>query len=306
MGNARYDRDEYRSYASASTLRGDGSRKSAEEVFTNRRLKDSLNPALFEFRESCDSEANPNSRPIIMAVDVTGSMGMIADYIAGKGLGDLMEGILDTSPVADPHLMFMAVGDVMSDSAPLQVSQFEPDIRIAQQLVDIFLEGRGGGNNTESYDLPWYFAAKRTKIDCFDKRGKKGYLFTMGDEMPPNGLTIRDLSRVFGPGLAEQKDYTAAELLEMAKEKYEVFHILVEEGSYARRRPGRVYDQWFSLMGNRVIGLSKHKHISEVVLAVIRVNEGEDPQLVINSYPNCADVINHALFPNFNQRGDQR
>ena len=30
---------------------------------------------------------------------------------------------------------------------------------------------------------------KKTSIDCFEKRGKKGYLFTIGDEQLPPTLT---------------------------------------------------------------------------------------------------------------------
>lgn len=61
---------------------------------------------------------------------------------------------------------------------------FEADIRIARQLEKLWLEKGGGGNCCESYTLPWYFAALHTAIDWFEKRGQKGYLFTVGDELP--------------------------------------------------------------------------------------------------------------------------
>ena len=71
--------------------------------------------------------------------DVTGSMGMIADALARKGLGTMVEEILARKPVSDPHIMCMGIGDVLYDRAPLQVTQFEADIRIAEQLEKLWL-----------------------------------------------------------------------------------------------------------------------------------------------------------------------
>ena len=42
---------------------------------------------------------------------------------------------------------------------------------------------------TSSRTTSVYFAAMHTKIDSFIKRGKKGYLFTIGDEPVPGDLT---------------------------------------------------------------------------------------------------------------------
>jgi hypothetical protein len=300
MGSGSFSHDAYRSYASATTVNAaTGARKSAAEVFRNRSVVKALDPRNVTLRESCDSEDNPESRAIIIGLDVTGSMGMIADQMAGEKLGVLMGGILDTQPVKNPHLMIMALGDVRHDRNPLQVSQFEADIRIAQQLTEVYLEGGGGGNDSESYDLPWYFAATRTAIDCFKKRGEKGYLFTIGDEMPPYGLDAEHITNVFG--VNEQHNYTAKELLGMAEQAYHVFHVIVEQGNYARRALQRVTKGWHDLMGDHAILLSDYTRISEAILAVIRVNEGEDPEAVIESYPDCKEVIRHALYGNVQQ-----
>lgn len=281
-------------YASRSTsLRS----KSREEIFQKSTLREDFDPKGISIRESCDSDAHPNSNAIILALDVTGSMGNIAEHIAKEGLGTLVNGILDRKPVSDPHIMIMAIGDIRSDRAPLQVSQFETDIKIADQLQDLYLEGNGGGNNTESYELAWAFAAQKTKIDCFDKRGVKGYLFTFGDEDKPVSVGA-DLmeSKV---GLTAQGNASAEDFLAAAQEKYHVFHLIVEEGSYIRRHgltgPKRA---WEELLGKRVILLKNHNHISEVILAVIEVNEGADPEDVIAACQGegVQDSVRHALF----------
>ncbi|HWE64749.1 MAG TPA: hypothetical protein VHB98_23790, partial [Chloroflexota bacterium] len=208
MGSARWDPSDWATYATATA------RKSIHDVFASRDLHPSLDPRGVALRESHDSALNPASTALIVALDVTGSMGMVADALARQGLGTMVEEVLRRKPVTDPHIMCMGVGDANFDRAPLQVTQFEADIRIAEQLERIWLEKGGGGNNCESYDLPWYFAAMHTAIDCFEKRGKKGYLFTVGDEESPLGLTGAQIERVIGD--QARQDLGARELLTMA------------------------------------------------------------------------------------------
>lgn len=303
MGLGTFNNVAYRAYASTTTTNFDGSFKSVNQVFTQNTVHKLLDPSNITLRESCDSTDNPNSTPVIIALDVTGSMGMIAHNMVATQLGDMIEGILDNNIISNPHIMFMAVGDVDCDSVPLQVSQFEADNRIVQQLTDIFVEGGGGGNATESYDLPWYFAATRTKIDSFIKRGKKGYLFTVGDELVPNGLTPNNIKQVFGTNDQVDKRLTARELYEMASEQYDVFHFIIEEGNYARRNLQKVYDDWYNLIGKRAILISDYKQLANVIQAVMRVNEGEDPDSVIQFFQDThtRHVVEHAIYGNVSQ-----
>ena len=62
----------------------------------------------------------------------------------------------------DPQIMFGAIGDATCDRAPLQVGQFESDNRMDDDLGRILLEGGGGGQKTESYELAMYFMARHT------------------------------------------------------------------------------------------------------------------------------------------------
>ncbi len=290
MGGATWNSADY------STRSATYQNQSREEVFRQRRMREDFDPLNITVRESCDSEQNPNSTPVIVGLDVTGSMGFIAEHIAKESLGKLVEGIIDTKPITDPHIMMMAIGDIQYDSAPLQATQFEADIRIADQLTDLWLEGGGGGNQYESYDLPWLFAAEKTKIDSFDKRGIKGYLFTIGDELPPRTATSDRLkSRV---GLNFQQDLAPNEALELAQEKYNVFHIIVEQGSFCRRRLHDVRAQWSELLGKRAIFLNDYKYISEVIQSVMQVSEGESPQDVIEQWQDskCRDAVEYSLF----------
>lgn len=290
MGSSRWDPSAWDSYTtSTATL-------SRDKIFTSHSgMKDTLNPKGVKIRESRDSVANPNSNALIVGIDVTGSMGMIAEALAREGLGVLFQEVLDRKPIVDPHLMFMAIGDASCDTAPLQVSQFEADDRIIAQLTDIYLEGRGGGNNWESYNLPWYFAANHTSIDCFEKRGKKGYLFTVGDEFPAQDLTREQILRVTGDSLQTDR-LSNEELLTMVSRMYHVFHVIVEEGSCARSHGSAVTDAWKKVLGQNVLNLSDYRKLSEVIVSAIQVVEGATADTVVKSWSKeTALVVSKAI-----------
>lgn len=283
MGSSRWSADDWTSYSSTTKT------KTIDKIFTSRGLKDSLNPFGVVLRESRDSVINPQSNAIIVGLDVTGSMGMISDSLAREGLGIMVEEILKRKPVSDPHIMCMGIGDAYYDAAPLQVTQFEADITIAKQLEEIWLEKGGGGNSFESYNLPWYFAALHTSIDCFEKRNKKGYLFTIGDEEAPKDVLKSHVEKIFGDNV--QHDYSTEQLLNMVSKMYHVFHIVVEEGSHARSYLPKVMDSWTNLLGQRVLKLSNYKNLAEVVVSAIEVNEGKDTASVIGSWSGDTSLV---------------
>jgi hypothetical protein len=288
MGSARWDPSDWAAYATTTAS------KSIHDVFSSRDLHPSLDPRRAACRESRDSALNPAATALIVALDVTGSMGMVADTLARRGLGTMVEEVLRRKPVPDPHILCMGVGDATCDHAPLQVTQFEADIRIAEQLARIWLEKGGGGNTSESYDLPWYFAAMHTVIDCFEQRGRKGYLFTVGDEEAPAGLTSAQIARVLGDQVLA--DLGSRELLTMASRMYHVFHVIVEEGSYARAHLPQVVESWTALLGQRVLRLADHRRLAEVIVSAIQVTEGADRHAVATSWPaDTALVVRRAI-----------
>lgn len=291
MGHSRFSRDDYTAYNTRNLLSATSRR---EEIFVSRRIPQALDPSKIILRESCDSEANPQSTPIIIGLDVTGSMGFIAEAIAKTQLPDLMEAIYAELPVTDPHIMFMGIGDVYSDQAPLQVSQFEAGAEpLIEQLRLMYLEGNGGGNRTESYNLPWYFAAHKTSIDSLNKRGIKGFIFTIGDEMPPEDISAKDLVKVFGKGqhvdAGNQK-----QLLDTVQEKYRVFHVIAEEGHFARSRRAEVRAAWTDLLGPNAIFMRDHTYLPAIVTATLKIANGADINEVIAA-SQVADELRYAF-----------
>jgi hypothetical protein len=245
-------------------------------------------------RESCDSDDNPNSTPIIVGLDVTGSMHGVCDKIVREALNKLIIEIHDRKPVTDPHILMAGIGDVLYDSAPLQVTQFEADIRLAEQLTKIWLEGGGGGNAFESYALLWWFAAHHTKCDSFKKRGKKGFLFTMGDEWPTPKLAADDIKKVFGTG--PQADVNMDEILTLASREWEIFHLVVTEGSYGDEpmtncKRGRDNVGWLEVLGQRALKVTDYHKIPEIICSTMQIVAGEDATKVIDSWDGSTSIV---------------
>jgi len=280
MGTSRWDSDEWTSY---SSRRITGS--SVEQIYSSNSLNRELDPARIDIRESRDSSHNPESNAIIIALDVTGSMSSVLDACVRR-LGDLVTEIHNKKPVSDPHIMFMGVGDVECDQAPLQVTQFEADLKIAEQLTNIYLERGGGGNNYESYTLPWVFASQKTSIDCFEKRQKKGYLFTLGDECPTPILRKKDISRL---GLNINNDLSTEEALAAVEEKYNIFHVMVGN------RPTAI-KQWTNLLGQRAVHLPNVTQLPEIIVSTMQLNEGMSREDIIESWTGDSKAtVEHSL-----------
>jgi len=259
---------------------------SVSQIFKNRSMEERFNPKFIEMRESMDSEEHPNSTPVIIGLDTTGSMGYLSEEIAKNGLNETMLKIYATNPIEDPQLMFAAIGDV-TDRAPLQVTQFESDIRIAEQLFALWMEGNGG-DAPEDFELMWYFAAKHTRIDSFEKHGKKGFLFTIGDadvhEMV-KGPYVEDIFK------DESRNYSSKNLYDMASEKYQVFHIHLNDH-------GLIPANFSSIMGGRVAVLPKSSvnAIPETIITIMQLANGEDRETVLSQWSEVArPVVENAI-----------
>lgn len=261
MGSGSWDSTTYRAFSASYTT------KSREEIFTQRGLHEDLDltKSKTHIRESRDSEEHPESVPFIIALDETGSMGSIPDRLIRNELPKLMDSIIDALCIKDPQIMFMGVGDHECDYCPCQVGQFESStVAINQCLSKIYLEGRGGGNYGESYLIPWIIAGNHTSIDSFEKRRKKGYLFTIGDEPTLTSISAAKLSAY--TGTPYEKGYTWQEAYELACEKYEVFHIHVIHAS--ERYTEAVEKQMREFLGDHLLFCKPEEVIETICNAI--------------------------------------
>lgn len=225
MGSGTWNRASFDDYSRRAGRRVSASGDilgvfSAQDMFKSRHLADVLDP-YGVVRECCDSEEHPETVPVILALDVTGSMGSAAVEVA-KRLNTVMTKLYDQTK--DVEFMIMGIGDLAYDRAPIQASQFESDIRIAEQLDQLYFEGGGGGNGFESYTAAWYFALNNTRLDCHS-RGKKGLIITMGDE--PLNPYLPKVPLEASLGVSNEKDIETRELYKEVTEKFEVYHLAV-------------------------------------------------------------------------------
>ncbi len=262
MGNSSYSVDDRNFRASNVGY----STKSVNEIFTQnveKKIHEQMNPNGVLFRESCDSETHPNTIPIQLYLDVTGSMGHIPHEMIKNGLPTLM-GTLIQNGVPDAALIFGAIGDHEADRCPLQIGQFESgDAELDMWLTRTYLEGGGGGNAGESYLLAWYFAANHIKTDAFDKRGKKGFVFTIGDEPCLRNLPVSAVKGIMGNTAVGQANFTMEELLDAAQQKNHVYHIHLNHGNR------RCDQKWKELLGNNLIEITDHTTVSKVISDII-------------------------------------
>jgi hypothetical protein len=325
MGGGSWDSSAYHTATATRKATGTADFDYSVKVATGKvkGVHDTLDPAKVAgptsplvgqpVRESRDNADHPESLPIAVFFDVTGSMGHIPQKLQTK-LASLMDVILSKAEVKDPQILVGAVGDSTCDRYPLQAGQFESDNRFDEALRNIIIESGGGGQNMESYALAYRFAAYHTATDSFEKRGKKGYFFTIGDEGPWPTVPASHVEKIFG--VKTQIDETIEDLIAKASEKWEIYHIQALDGScrpdsilsgrYTTAGTAKtdmtVGERWKSLLGERYVSIEDSSLICEFVAALVDTMEtAKTIDTVINDdlglTGHAASVVRNALVP---------
>lgn len=282
MGGGSWTRSSFETYsratkcASVDSLGNLVTSMSNQEIFKAREVDKALNP-YDVMRECLDSEEHPETVPVILALDVTGSMSAAAVEIAKK-LNVIMTNLYDQ--IKDVEFMIMGIGDLYCDRGPIQISQFESDIRIAEQLDKIWFEFGGGGNFWESYSAAWYMGSRHCDLDCW-KRGKKGIIITMGDERLNPYLPEEALMLQTGDDL--EADVKTEDLYEEASKKFDIYHIQVNHG---RNWDKAEIDKSWEILGDNYKEANMD-NIADVIVDII-TNNSSDSNLVVD---NSSDGI---------------
>lgn len=294
MGRGSYNSADW---SKLMTSKGISQTSTADNIFGKNTVKEKYLPKFINMRESRDSEDSPESTPIIIGFDSTGSMGYLAAEIAKNSLNKTATMILDKRPVTDPHIMCAAFTSPPPHwsygIAELQITQFEADIRVVEQLLDFKL----GGGNRYSYDsLVWYFALKHTSTDCFEKRHKKGFIFCIGDEIGPDSadeiiLKAKEIENIYND--KDEKDYSTKELIEEVGKKYELFHIITGD------RVDNALKTWEKLMPGRTVVVRSEniQYLAEVMISLMQLVGGMDRDDVLKQWDGEARRIVESALP---------
>ena len=273
MGTTRWSDDHYRDRARLRARTGrdaflhDHAIRAGEAAPV---VHEKMNPRGVKARESRDSAAHPRSHAVGVLFDVTGSMQGVPRILQAN-LPKLMNMLLRKGYLDHPQILIGAIGDATCDRGPLQVGQFESGIEIEDDLGKLFLEGGGGGQATESYELAMYFMARHTSIDCHEKRGKKGYLFIIGDEAPYPQVKRREVARVIGD--RPQADLPVKAMIAELRQAWEVYFIIPRMTMYWNNKS--IHRRWAQLLGQNVLRLEDPAGICELIASTIGLVEGK-------------------------------
>jgi hypothetical protein len=273
MGGTRWsdehyhDRKKHRMATGRDAFEHDHAARQGEVAY---QVHAKMNPYGVQIRESRDSDAHPESRAVAVLFDVTGSMQRVP-RILQENLPRLMGLLLRKGYLDHPQIMIGAIGDATCDRAPLQIGQFESGIEIEEDLGRLLLEGGGGAHITESYELAMYFLARHTALDSLQKRGQRGYLFILGDEIPYPRVKRGEVARAIGDKL--QADIPIEDLLAELQKSFDVYFVLPKMTHHWNNEAVR--GRWTELLGQNVLRLEEPAGVCELIASTIGIAEGK-------------------------------
>ncbi len=240
MGGSYFNRDDYdarkafRAATSTPVFAYDADVRSGK---VDAKVHKDLDPKGAN-RESRDSDAHPITVPIGVIFDCTGSMATVPAILQDK-LANLMGTFLDDKASGKkylgdgyPAILIGGLDDYHAQrgagfahgEGTLQVGQFESGMEIDQMLEKLWLTANGGGTYDESYEIAMYFMARHTVHDHWEKRGRRGYVFFIGDEHPYRDVESAVVENVIGDKL--QADLALKDVVAELQERYNVFMII--------------------------------------------------------------------------------
>jgi hypothetical protein len=288
MGNGKWNPDEFKNQAIAAV-------KSENSGFSATSMCDEFNPARIKKEGRWSKQGAFNDFALAITVlgglDVSGSMDEIPKSLVKAGLGNLMADLnnIFNRPYENLQFSFAAIGDAKTDTAPLQVTHFESDNRFAEWLQRLWLEKGGGANGAESYNLLWWYAANKTHLN-YVQDGRKGILFTIGDDNVHPGLTADEIQMWLDPNY-EGKDMANKEILADVRKQYDVYHIVITDGdSYSydfhkkqdktKAQQNAEAKQWADLLGeNNVVYSNSRDVVNAITKIVMRHRPAEQPNM---------------------------
>jgi hypothetical protein len=211
-----------------------------------------------------DKLTTKSESPLVIACDVTGSMGewpatifSKLPYLDKEGkeyLGDKAE------------ISFCAIGDCFSDKYPLQVREFVSGTDLEKELKALIIEGGGGGSTQESYDLAAKYYTDNVEMP---NAVRKPIFIFIGDE----GLydKLKKENAKFAK-VSLEDHLKIDEIIEDLQKRYSVY--LVRK-TYPGTREKEIKGQWIKLLGeDHVCALQDAQRVVDVIFGILAKETG--------------------------------
>lgn len=209
MGGYSYDRDVY----SSSSSSGWGSSSGYGSSYASKSLSaSSLDSSMYPRDRKIKSKTK---NPIIILLDVTGSNTDFAKIVYDK-MPMFYGQIEQKGYLSDFDLAVCAVGDAYSDDYPLQVPEFAKGLEVDDWLKKLVLEGNGGGQRCETYELAAYCVSKNFE---FEKDANPIIIF-IGDEAPYQTIPKRLVTEYIDSSYKDGEDVNAKSMFHDLLKKY--------------------------------------------------------------------------------------
>ncbi len=238
-----------------------------------------------------------SSAPLVIACDVTGSMGEWPATIFSKLPYLDLEG--QEYLGEDMEISFAAVGDVFSDKYPLQVRPFGRGKDLEARLKELIVEGNGGGQTCESYDIAAYYYAHNVEMP----NAIKPIFIFIGDEGLYDFLDKNSAETLcFG---TDVKRITVEQVIRELQNKFAVYLVRKPYGSTSESNAHesvnfKIQSQWEKLLGeDHVCILPDASRVVDVIFGILaretgRVDYFKD-EIKGRQKPEQVDVVMKSL-----------
>jgi hypothetical protein len=221
-----------------------------------------------------DNVSTNSTAPLVIVTDHTGSMGKWTatmfsklPYLEIEGKEYLGE---------DMEICFAAVGDIFSDDYAFQVRPFASGTDLDVRLKELVIEGNGGGQYCESYDV----AAAYFANNCDMPKAVNPILIFIGDEGLYQNLAA-DHAKQWAHIDTDKRMELPAIFAEL-KKKFTVYLIRKPYGSGYRSssdvisdRDAGIEKQWLELLdAEHVLVLPEAERVVDVIFGILAKETG--------------------------------
>lgn len=220
-----------------------------------------------------ESSVSTNSTaPLVIACDVTGSMGEWPATIFSKLPYLDLEGKEYLGE--DMAISFAAVGDMHGDKYPLQVRPFAGGKELEARLKELIIEKGGGGTSQESYDLAALYYARNCKMP----NAVKPIFIFIGDE----GLyefIANDGANTYCNVILENRT-TIEQVMDELMQRFAVYLVRKPYGcgddNHRSADDIRIQNQWTKILGeDHVCMLPDASRVVDVIFGILAKETGK-------------------------------